>query len=71
MLAIIAVVLRLYARFKLAKRPGWDDALVVLSLVRRINTHKIFANARLARLPQPLVAYFFAWVRASFACFLP
>lgn len=32
-IAIIAIALRLYARFKLAKRPGWDDTLAVLSLV--------------------------------------
>lgn len=33
LIAIIAIALRLYARFKLAKRPGWDDALAVLALV--------------------------------------
>ena len=33
-IAWLAVLFRLYARFKLAHSPGWDDVCVVLACVR-------------------------------------
>lgn len=35
-LSTIVVVLRLLSRFKYAKAPGLDDAIIVISLVRLI-----------------------------------
>lgn len=33
-LATITVALRLYTRLRLVRKPGWDDLLIVVSLVR-------------------------------------
>lgn len=38
-LVVAAVVLRLYARFKLAHAAGWDDLLVSLAAVCRDSQH--------------------------------